>query len=834
MHILFKFMMKNIFEKKLRFVLIVFSIAVATAMTFASMGVSNSYNEMILEKMKAKVGDADLIIYSNDKNKSTFLDRTEIENEITNNKAAYIFDGEGIYKSDNNILKLNIKGCEIEDLNKISSIKLIGSSDEGLSLKDNEVIISNNISKKLNLSVGDNINLKVEGKDITAKVKNIAINKGPFLESAGEMNVIIDNKGLSKLLSREKLITSVLVNVDNKENIEEYKSQYKNNLPNYDIKETINKEDLQNRVKQFTLPFYLMLIIVLIMAGFIIYSAYKVIIIERMAVIGTFRSIGATKCSTNIILIIESLIYGILGGGIGLILGIPILNYLCDSTNVLKSYGVETIVKINNINYIYSFLLAISISFISSIIPIMNSSKISVKEIILGTFSENKRLKLGNLVLALIFLIIPTIYLYKYKFTGVFLVSISCPFLIFIGAALICPYFIKIFSYLFKELYRVFLGNLGAIALDNISSSKALINNVVLLMSTLSAVIAIYVASNSVSGLIITQYEDMNYNFKIQGSKLKYAKDDIYNLDYVNNYMEEIILNGVEVKDKDFDIKRLEGIEEDKFLDFYSNVEIYDDKGGLQDEILKNLQSGNNIIINNILAKKKNIEIGDKIQLKIEDKEIIYNVIGFVKGDYINNLGVALVDKELLKEYISIGYENNVLIKNNNTYDVTSNKLKEDLESYNLTISSKEEELKVDLQENEGLMNSLESFSLMALLIGSLGIMNNLMVSFMYRKKELAVLSSVGMSRVQRGYLLLIEGATIGIIGGTLGALEGIFISNFIEDITYSLDAYLKVEISIKLVVLLGALGAILIMVASIVPIIKSSKLSIVEEIKYE
>ncbi len=60
-------------------------------------------------------------------------------------------------------------------------------------------------------------------------------------------------------------------------------------LKNYKISETISKEDLDNRVKQFTIPFYVMLIVVILMAAFIISSAYKVIVLERMAVIGTLE-----------------------------------------------------------------------------------------------------------------------------------------------------------------------------------------------------------------------------------------------------------------------------------------------------------------------------------------------------------------------------------------------------------------------------------------------------------------------------------------------------------------------------------------------------------------
>jgi len=507
---------------------------------------------------------------------------------------------------------------------------------------------------------------------------------------------------------------------------------------------------------------------------------------------------------------------------------------MADSSNMFKNYGVETIVVIDKINFLWAFLLAIFLCIIGSIVPIIKASKISLKDIIFGTFSENSSRNILSFILGVTLFIVPYIYIKKFKWTGNFLFSILAAFSVFLSMIFIIPYVMKLFCYIFKEVYRVIFGNEGAIALDNIGESKVLINNGILLSSTLAAVVVIYIASSSVSGLITKGYSKMNYDLKIEQWKDKDMINKLKDIEYIKDFQEEFILNEVEVKNKDFKIRQIQGIESNKYLDFYKDVNIYDYKNNKKEYILKKLDKGRNIIISDILEKRQKFKIGDKISLKLEDQYKEYTIVGFAESEFISNGQIALVSSEIIKKDMNIQIGNFIKVKTRKNNNDLDKKLREDLEKYNVVITKKSDDLKTDLEVNKGLMNSLESFSLMSLIIGSLGMMNNLMVSFIYRKREFAVLASVGMSKLKRGKLLFIEGITLGVFGGILGVLEGVYISMFLGEITYSLDSYIITTIPLKLIILLGFLAVVLVIVASFVPIFKSSNMSIVEEIKYE
>lgn len=833
MRILFRFLLNNIIEKKLRVFLIVITVAVATAMCFASLGVSSSYSEMVKERMKSKIGEANIIILGNNKGMNSILDRDKV-NEATNNyKRALIFDGEGTYENKDDIVKINIKATDLEDLNYINPI-ILSNESKGFNLKDiqdNKVVVSKKFSEKNNLKLGDKLTVTTEKKQISLEVGAIAINKGFLSEDPGEATLVMDNHGLSKALDRPSIITSTLIDAKDKK-VNEVIKELKEDLKGYEISETISKESLDSMVNQFTLPFYIMLIVVFLMAGFIIFSAYKVIILERIAVIGTLRSIGATKISTDIIMLIESFIYGTLGGILGNALGIPILYYLADSSNQFKQYGVETIVNIDKFNFLIAFLLALFLCIISSVIPIISASKLYLKDIILGTFGQNSKTNFGKLIVGLVLTILPYIYIQKYRWTGSFILSILGAFSIFIGMIFLCSYIIRIFYYIFKEIYRFIFGNEGVIALENISKSKVLINNCALLICTLAAVVAIYVASFSVNKLIVSGYSNLHYDAQVKNPKNREVIDKIKELEYIKNTYEELNLNEIDVQGKDFKIKSIQGIEKEKFKEFYSNVNIYDNSNKDKEEILEELDKDSNIIVSHLLSKKQGLEIGESISLKIGEEYRDYKITGFAESEFIDNSQGALVSLENLKKDYNKEVGNTLKIQGN--IKDLSKTLKKDLKDYGISISEKSEDLKNNIEANRGIMKSLESFSLMSLVIGSLGMMNNFMVSFIYRKREFSVLASVGMSKYQRGKLILIEGITIGLIGGLLGVLEGVYISKFIGEITYSLDTYITISYPIKLIVALGILGALLVIIASLIPMVKSSKLSIVEEIKYE
>lgn len=137
-------------------------------------------------------------------------------------------------------------------------------------------------------------------------------------------------------------------------------------------------------------------------------------------------------------------------------------------------------------------------------------------------------------------------------------------------------------------------------------------------------------------------------------------------------------------------------------------------------------------------------------------------------------------------------------------------------------------------QQNNAMLSLIKAFPIIALIIGAFGVINNFFISFIERKRHLAVYASVGMNRHQTRKMLFIEALSIGLIGSIGGIVGGslmihvipamLDISNFPMEIYYSSGAFITSVI----------LGVLITVISSIVPSLKSSKLNIIEAIKYE
>lgn len=138
------------------------------------------------------------------------------------------------------------------------------------------------------------------------------------------------------------------------------------------------------------------------------------------------------------------------------------------------------------------------------------------------------------------------------------------------------------------------------------------------------------------------------------------------------------------------------------------------------------------------------------------------------------------------------------------------------------------------MQQNSTFIIIISAFSVATALIGSIGVMNNFLVSFLARKKALAIYASVGMSKKQRKQMILIEAISGGIMGAVFGIattqLMMFRVSNLLEKAEISLGVNMTMSSA-----MLGMIGAVSVCLISSLGVLKrSGKVSIIEELRYE
>lgn len=828
MQMLVKFILRNILEKKFRTFLIVFSITLSSALFFASSSMSGSFQKMYLNKIRSTIGNADIKITSKENSDNMFID----SKEIRNNKLEYKIDAIeyfGVYsESKNKDMNVNIKGINLNDLQKMNPIKL-EKKDSKEKFDEDKIIISDKTAEKYKLKVKDILNIKINGKSYPFKIYGIAKPQGIFANEVGYLTILTPLKTMEKHLSTDGKVTTIYAKAKNEYNLDNVIKSLSNTNKNYNVEETINKEILEYMQSNISTPLFIMLSVILVMSIFIIYSSFKVIAIERMPIIGTFRSVGATQKTTTFILLVESFIYGILGGIFGNILGIGVLRIIADFMNQFKNDGIETIVEFSSSHLIYSFLLAIAISILSAIVPIIMVNKHSIKDIVLNIQQEEELRSFKKLVTSIILISASTGTQIFFKGTPSILLAMTVIISFMIGVVLLVPYIIEIFSILFKKISTYILGNESYLSFKNITS-KVVTSNIALFVIGIATITAITSITLSVQNYITSGYDEYDYEVKINGIRdYDSVEKSINNITDIKNLYREYSSMYIEIEGTNEKISLLNGVNTDKYKEFYPKVNIEEDNGKLLDKLNK----GRNIIIHEILAKRINTKIGDTIKLVINDEKKEYRVIGLMETNISSNGRYAIISKDNFLKDIE-KYNNSLLLKINKESNYIKDKIEKKLKGLGTIVTTKHEEETEMKESNGNFMLILEGFVIMALFVGMFGLVNNLFISFIQRKHDIAIFRSIGMSNSQSKKMFIIEGIVSGIFGSGIGVLLGVGLLKMIPYLLKAMDISMEVLYSREIMLRYFILGIVVMVITSFITMFKSSKVSIIEEIKYE
>ena len=203
----------------------------------------------------------------------------------------------------------------------------------------------------------------------------------------------------------------------------------------------------------------------------------------------------------------------------------------------------------------------------------------------------------------------------------------------------------------------------------------------------------------------------------------------------------------------------------------------------------------------------------------------------------MEKLGKAALisEKNIIKDLDSKYYTTiNVKVSKSEDIEKVKEQLKYDYRDDEIQVYSIQELTQELINVNVQLFSILTFFSLAILLIACLGIVNNVIISFIERKKSMAVLRSVGMDSYQLLKMVMIEAVTGGIIAATVGIGCGALMIR-ITPYLYETTGY-KIQADYSLILFVEAIviSIVLMTGASILPGKKAAKLNIIEAIKFE
>lgn len=842
MGIILKFMIRNIKEKKLRTFLVVFSIMASTALFFASSGMNTSIKQTYVDIVRQFYGNADIQIYTNSKSPTPYLNMAKTD--TVRSKTDYItgeLEANGVYTHGSKDRSIMLRGFNYDD---IKSMDLFDFNSKGsvTPFSGNKIIISKKAADEYGLSVGNNIPVKV-GKDAVNQnfsIVGIAEDKGMFaMESEQNMMAVIPMERSEDINNIKGKVSGIYMKASKTEDVDKIVKELTPLYKNYTVAKVIDEKAIDEELGSITTAFRLMMIVVLMMSAFIIYTVFKVIVAERLPVIGTFRSIGATKTSTSMVLVGESIIYGILGGIIGDLAGIGILKILMKLMASSMGGGVTVTASVNYTSgqLIGAFIFSIVISFLSAIMPIIKSSRLSVKDVVLNTIDNAEKEKLWKLILGLVFIVCAFIIPNAIKGStlnsnAALMMLVVCMVLSVIGVVMIIPYVTGLLAIILSKVYNVIFGNEGSLAAKNLRKNKSLINNISLLAIGISTLFMINVVSASSGTILAKAYDFFNYDvgaWNQDGNSLDRATIDIVkNTTGVKEVEEAYSSRNIEVNGSK------EAISAIYFMDTYE-IDNFAKVKTLQDrnEVVKNYNDGRTIILTKSNLKRYNKQIGEYITIKTTRGNRDYKIVGSF-DTMMQNGNMALVPRKFAKGDFKLYQCSSLNIKTYKSADYVKSVLSKKFKTRQISIDTMANEQARNKKQNDQMLFLVKAFPVIALIIGAFGVINNFVISFIERKRSLAVYASVGMSRHQTRKMLFVESISIGLIGSFAGIAAGMLMI-YIMPFMFELANFpMELEYTGSVFATSIILGVLITVIAAIVPSLKSSKMNIIEAIKYE
>ncbi len=832
MQIIIKYIMRSMLEKKFRTFLIILAITLSGSLFFASTSLADNLTRIYIKQLRQVVGESDIQVIPNKDSPSDYInmriaykikERTEYIIPILTVHSKY---KTGVRKYDGMMLR----GIELNHYRMLSELAVIEQGDL-TTFEGAKAIISKNTADKYNLKLEEEIELYINGVKKKFTIAAIALSKGLFAEESKNPYVIIPFETLSRLTGSNGGADTLYIKGISEESLDDLKEALKKIYPKYTIENAVNPKLFTASVERITQPLMLMTVIVILMSIFIIYSSFRVIMLEKLPVVGTFRSLGAAKKTMNKVLFLESLFYGVMGGLLSLLFGAVILYILMFTSTPASIKAVQKVtVSFSAIRFITTFITANVICLVSTLMPIINVSRIPLKEIVLNNISSKKSNRLHGAVLGIACIIAAfVIPLFKIRSLAM-LSSMVSIVLVVIGVIKTVPLFVFTLGHMLEGPFGLIFGNVGILAVKNVKKNKSILNSTALITIGISTLLLINTVKGSMEIEILNFFRtNFIYDLTVMTSQIdKQTVRSLRRMEHITGAYPVYGAYAIKVKEKGTSIAIIEGIGGKDYTE-YNAVKFQGDK----EELIHKLHEGRSIIISQTLKDWDEYQIGDKVTLELQGGEKVYIVIGFV-DTFLGEGSFGLVSETYLKRDMQSPYYTHIYAKTDDVPEEMKEQVKELFKDRFVQVTTVENMLRQEDESNAQLMGMLTGFAFLSLVIGVIGVVNNLIISFIERRKGIAVLKSIGMSKKQVIGMIFIEALCAGGIGGIMGIVGGVLLIKIVPPVLDSLKVPLVMHILPHLFIPFFIAGIVITIIASIAPAYKTSKLNIIEAIKYE
>ena len=819
MGIIIKNAFRNIASKKGRTFILILCVFVTSLVAMLALDMTSSIESAFTAYMTESLGNIDLMIDSVN---------PDVLDGVDGYKAVRLgFAGQFEYGRDNELYMYSFREpVSVFCFDDYELAYELGQLNSLVTMSDDEVYVSSEYAKKYNVKAGDKITLGcADESSFEVTVKDvIAINS--FSPLHGKTIIATSDTCRRVACTLEIPYLTTMVSLDKGTDKAAFKKAVMANDPTADITDFKEEMDEADLAEIYNI-FYLIFLFVFLLVIFVTISFSEKIVNERMSTIGTLRSIGVTQKMTSMILLLENILYGLIGSLLGCALYAAIRVPFLTSVVKMESSTGESMDVASAIGStpFYTYILvvvgAILVETLAPMLALSKSVKMSIRDIIFTNKDTEFKYTWARAYVGGVFVLVGVIASFLNKsFIGLCISIVA----IVVAIATLIPFLLKGISILGSKTIKPGKTPILKMALSEISNNKTLVNTAVMCVSTLILSTCIYSFSNSLR----TEFNRSSYDC-------------------------DIIVENLEDKDEFFYsfIKDIDGVVEVEFFTGTTNEIRFDNKVFdqtiypwqettmfMNGQDLGAAPAENEVIISKSIARRFDLKVGDIVNitfnnsyiLKQQADYVVINVVdkGFNNGIYINPHKYEMLFKNTPSQ-IGIRCEQGRI-------DEVRALLEKYIVSGEECIATLEEITQNEVEQRSGIMGILTALIVLGFVLTIIGVSGNQTIGFENRRREIAVLYSVAMSRKKLNRLLILENAiSIGLSAVVAFAISPILVKNFATVLVMVTGGDLpEITFDVGIIAAYMVIAFAIIMITNIIPVRRIKKMNCSLELKYE
>jgi putative ABC transport system permease protein len=284
----------------------------------------------------------------------------------------------------------------------------------------------------------------------------------------------------------------------------------------------------------------------------------------------------------------------------------------------------------------------------------------------------------------------------------------------------------------------------------------------------------------------------------------------------------------------DGDSAALVAVEMDGFMARAADAVEGKSESMLRDELPK----GEGVLISRNFGARWKLRVGDSVTMNTPNGTLQRPILGIL-DDYRSEKGTIFMDRALYEKYWHDSAVDFFVVMLNPGVDPVAAKQR----IQTLTSSSVHAFVYTQVEFKKWVYGLVDQFFVLsymqlviAVIVSVVGIVNTLMISIFERKREIGIIRAIGGLRIQIRKLILLEAVALSIVGVVLGALAGMFSTEFMSHTMSTVLVGYSVPFYVPWMLILISLPVVIVisLIAGWWPAQMAAEHQIIEAIGYE